>query len=139
VAASVILILAAVRCVAHAGPKASIWYHDPMAASYQSDSQQPPPPAAPASPHLTQAVRAAHDAPLAALALALVRRNQRGLLRLTFLIAILIIAMRPSLDRIDSDEHYDASNVQLVCRFINFWKRDTPDEEFRQLITAVRE
>ena len=47
--------------------------------------------------------------------------------------------MRPSLDRIDSDGHYEASNVQLVCRFINFWKRDTPDEEFRRLIQVVRE
>lgn len=47
--------------------------------------------------------------------------------------------MRPSLDRIDSDGHYGASNVQLVCRFINFWKRDTPDEEFRRLIQVVRE
>jgi len=47
--------------------------------------------------------------------------------------------MRPSLDRIDSDGHYEASNVQLVCRFINFWKQATPDNEFRRLIHVVRE
>lgn len=47
--------------------------------------------------------------------------------------------MRPSLDRIDSNGHYEASNVQLVCRFINFWKQATPDNEFRRLIQTVRE
>lgn len=47
--------------------------------------------------------------------------------------------MHPSLDRIDSDGHYEASNVQLVCQFINFWKRATPDDEFRRLIQIVRD
>jgi hypothetical protein len=46
--------------------------------------------------------------------------------------------MRPSADRIDSNGHYDASNVQLVCRFINFWKQAKPDAEFRRLIQIVR-
>lgn len=46
--------------------------------------------------------------------------------------------LRPSLDRIDSDGHYEAHNVQLVCRFINFWKQSTPDNEFRELIALVR-
>ena len=44
----------------------------------------------------------------------------------------------PSVDRIDSNGHYEASNIQIVCRFVNFWKRDTPDEEFRQLLMLVR-
>lgn len=46
--------------------------------------------------------------------------------------------LRPSLDRIDSNGHYDAGNLQVVARFINFWKRDTHDIEFRRLIAAVR-
>ncbi|SDX00924.1 hypothetical protein [Litoreibacter albidus] len=47
--------------------------------------------------------------------------------------------LRPSLDRIDSNGHYEKSNVQLVCRFVNFWKQATPDSEFRDLIRLVRE
>lgn len=46
--------------------------------------------------------------------------------------------MLPSPDRIDSDGHYEAGNIQLVCRFVNFWKRDTDNEEFRQLLMLVR-
>ena len=44
----------------------------------------------------------------------------------------------PSVDRIDSDSHYEAGNMQIVCRFVNFWKSDTRDEEFRRLLTLVR-
>ncbi|WP_217902975.1 hypothetical protein [Sulfitobacter sp. HGT1] len=44
----------------------------------------------------------------------------------------------PSLDRIDSGGHYETVNVQLVCRFINFWKQAANDEEFRRLIMIVR-
>jgi len=47
--------------------------------------------------------------------------------------------MRPSADRIDSNGHYEVSNLQLVCRFINFWKQATPDDEFRRLIQVVRD
>lgn len=43
-----------------------------------------------------------------------------------------------SLDRIDSDGHYEPGNLQLVCRFINFWKRDQRDEEFRRLLDLVQ-
>ena len=43
----------------------------------------------------------------------------------------------PSLDRIDSDGHYEAGNVQVVCRFINFWKSDTDNKEFKRLLTYV--
>ena len=46
--------------------------------------------------------------------------------------------MLPSLDRIDSAGHYERSNVQLVCRFINFWKQAADDAEFRRLIMVVR-
>ena len=44
----------------------------------------------------------------------------------------------PSLDRIDSDGHYEAGNIQIVCQFINFWKSDTGDDEFRRLLMLVR-
>jgi len=44
----------------------------------------------------------------------------------------------PSLDRIDSDGHYEAGNLQVVCRFINFWKSDSNNEEFKHLLTLVR-
>ncbi|SNT76802.1 hypothetical protein [Paracoccus seriniphilus] len=46
--------------------------------------------------------------------------------------------MLPSLDRIDSNGHYEASNVQLVCRFINFWKQASDDAEFRRLMHLVQ-
>lgn len=29
----------------------------------------------------------------------------------------------PSVDRINSDGHYEEKNIQVVCRFINLWKR----------------
>lgn len=44
----------------------------------------------------------------------------------------------PSLDRIDSNGHYEKDNVQLVCRFINFWKQASEDAEFRRLVRLVR-
>ena len=44
----------------------------------------------------------------------------------------------PSVDRIDSNGHYEVDNIQIVCRFVNFWKGDTPDEEFRRLLMLVR-
>lgn len=43
-----------------------------------------------------------------------------------------------SLDRIDSDGHYEAGNLQIVCRFVNRWKSDGNDFEFRRLISLVR-
>ena len=46
--------------------------------------------------------------------------------------------LRPSVDRIDSDGHYEAGNIQIVCQFINFWKSDTRDDEFRRLLMLVR-
>lgn len=46
--------------------------------------------------------------------------------------------LRPSLDRIDSDGHYEAGNLQVVARFINMWKSDSGDSEFRRLVAMVR-
>lgn len=46
--------------------------------------------------------------------------------------------LHPSLDRIDSDGHYEAGNLQVVAHFINRWKTDTVDFEFRRLIAMVR-
>ncbi len=44
----------------------------------------------------------------------------------------------PSLDRKDSSGHYEKGNLQVVCRFINFWKGDMDDGEFQRLIKLVR-
>ena len=44
----------------------------------------------------------------------------------------------PSLDRIDSAGHYEVGNLQVVCQFINFWKGDSDDGEFRRLLMIVR-
>lgn len=49
------------------------------------------------------------------------------------------IAMLCSLDRIDSAGHYARGNLQVVCRFINEWKSNEKDEEFRRLLRKVRE
>ena len=46
--------------------------------------------------------------------------------------------LRPSVDRIDSNGHYEYDNLQIVCRFVNFWKRDTDNEEFKRLLMLVR-
>lgn len=43
-----------------------------------------------------------------------------------------------SLDRIDSDGHYERGNLQLVCHFVNFWKRDQKNDEFRRLLDLVQ-
>jgi hypothetical protein len=43
-----------------------------------------------------------------------------------------------SLDRIDSNGHYEAGNLQVVCRFINRWKSDRKDAELRRLLSLVR-
>lgn len=46
--------------------------------------------------------------------------------------------LRPSLDRIDSEGHYSRGNLQVVCRFVNFWKGSETDEEFRRLLGLLR-
>ncbi|MGE9271086.1 MAG: hypothetical protein ACQKBU_09820 [Verrucomicrobiales bacterium] len=45
----------------------------------------------------------------------------------------------PSLDRIDSSGHYEHGNLQIVCRFINFWKQASDDTEFRRLLGVIRD
>lgn len=47
--------------------------------------------------------------------------------------------MLASLDRIDSNRHYAKDNLQVVCRFINKWKSDMPDPEFRRLMNYVQD
>ncbi|WP_205995691.1 hypothetical protein [Pseudolabrys sp. FHR47] len=46
--------------------------------------------------------------------------------------------LRCSLDRKDSDGHYEYGNLQLVCAFINKWKSDESDDEFKRLLKIVR-
>lgn len=43
-----------------------------------------------------------------------------------------------SLDRIDSNGDYELGNLQLVCRFANFWKSNQPNSEFLRLIELVK-
>lgn len=43
-----------------------------------------------------------------------------------------------SLDRIDSNGHYEAGNLQVVCQFANRWKSDDTDSNFRRLLRLVR-
>ena len=47
-------------------------------------------------------------------------------------------AMFASLDRIDSSGHYAPGNLQVVCRFANFWKGAYDNVEFRRLIEVLR-
>lgn len=47
-------------------------------------------------------------------------------------------AMFASLDRIDSSGNYAPGNLQVVCRFANFWKGASDDAEFRRLIDVIR-
>jgi hypothetical protein len=44
----------------------------------------------------------------------------------------------PSVDRKDSDGHYEKNNLQIVCQFINFWKGTTNNDEFMRLLMLVR-
>jgi hypothetical protein len=46
--------------------------------------------------------------------------------------------MLASLDRIDSDGHYEPGNLQVVCRFINRWKNNDKDENFMRLLASIR-
>jgi hypothetical protein len=42
-----------------------------------------------------------------------------------------------SLDRIDSNGHYEPGNLQIVCKFANRWKNDDSDANFRRLLTIA--
>jgi len=44
-----------------------------------------------------------------------------------------------SLDRIDSDGHYEEGNLQVVCRFANRWKGASDDVTFKRLIKVIRD
>jgi hypothetical protein len=44
----------------------------------------------------------------------------------------------PSPDRIDSAGHYAPGNIQVVCQFVNYWKRATKNDEFLTLLALVR-
>lgn len=44
----------------------------------------------------------------------------------------------PSLDRIDSDGHYEPDNVQVVARFVNRWKSDDTDANFQRLLALIK-
>ena len=45
--------------------------------------------------------------------------------------------LAPSLDRKNSSQHYEPGNLQVVARFVNRWKRDDSDENFRRLLGLV--
>ena len=45
--------------------------------------------------------------------------------------------MRASLDRIDSTGQYAAGNLQIVCRFANFWQGKSQDQECQRLVRIV--
>jgi hypothetical protein len=44
-----------------------------------------------------------------------------------------------SLDRIDSNGHYEPGNLQVVCRFANRWKNNSDDAAFRRLVRLLRD
>ena len=48
------------------------------------------------------------------------------------------VELLASLDRIDSDGHYEAGNLQVVCRFVNRWKNTDKDHNFRRLVAVLR-
>jgi hypothetical protein len=43
-----------------------------------------------------------------------------------------------SLDRIDSDGHYEADNLQIVCHFINMWKSNRDNDQFLEHIDLIK-
>ena len=42
-----------------------------------------------------------------------------------------------SLDRIDSNGHYERNNLQIVCKFANRWKGASANDEFLRLLEKV--
>jgi hypothetical protein len=47
--------------------------------------------------------------------------------------------LKVSLDRIDSNAHYEPNNLQLLCNFVNRWKSDDDNENFKRLIEKVQQ
>jgi len=43
-----------------------------------------------------------------------------------------------SLDRIDSNGHYERGNLQIVCKFANRWKSASDNDQFLRLIAKIR-
>jgi len=46
--------------------------------------------------------------------------------------------LMPSLDRIDSNRHYEPGNLQVVARFVNRWKSDDSATNFARLLKLIR-
>nr|WP_216293268.1 hypothetical protein [Delftia acidovorans]MCA1066835.1 hypothetical protein [Delftia acidovorans] len=46
--------------------------------------------------------------------------------------------LAPSLDRIDSEKHYEPANLQIVAKFANRWKSNDSDENFKYLLDLIR-
>jgi hypothetical protein len=46
--------------------------------------------------------------------------------------------LAPSLDRRDSNRHYEPGNLQIVARFVNRWKSDDDQANFERLLALVR-
>ncbi|MBL8214713.1 MAG: hypothetical protein JNK87_28595 [Bryobacterales bacterium] len=69
-------------------------------------------------------------------------RKQSGVCALTGLTLQFLDGEDPelccSLDRIDSNGHYQPGNLQIVCRFANRWKGASDDTRFRELLNKVR-
>lgn len=69
-------------------------------------------------------------------------KEQKGRCKLTNIPMLLDGAddsrLRCSVDRQDAGGHYAPGNLQLVCQFANFWKRDDSNGEFGRLLDLVR-
>ncbi|MDR6453454.1 hypothetical protein [Variovorax paradoxus] len=48
------------------------------------------------------------------------------------------LELAPSLDRRDSNGHYEPGNLQVVARFVNRWKSDDNQANFQRLIDLLR-
>lgn len=68
--------------------------------------------------------------------------EQEGRCKLTFIPMQYDVGLdrrlRCSVDRIDSDRDYEPGNLQLVCKFVNFWKRADTNDEFNRLLDLVK-
>lgn len=49
------------------------------------------------------------------------------------------LELAPSLDRVNSNGHYEVGNLQVVARFVNRWKSDDDQTNFKRLIALVRQ
>lgn len=66
---------------------------------------------------------------------------QRGHCKLTGVALDMTIKdgdLAPSLDRIDSNGHYEPDNLQVVARFANRWKSDDTDANFQRLLALIK-